>query len=162
MIVVMSSTLTPARIAELLGLEPLPVEGGLFAQSWRDDTCSAIYYLLAAPEFSAFHRLDRLEVYAHHAGAPARMTLLDGPAVTEVVLGTDLAAGQRPQVTVRPGVWQAIETLGEWTLLGTVVVPPYTDGCVSFATGDELAARYPGRAGALRRLCRDTGQATAR
>lgn len=150
----MSSTLDPRRITDILGLEPLPIEGGLFTQSWRDETCSAIYYLLAAPEYSAFHRLDRIEIFAYHAGAPTRMLLLDNGKVTEHVLGPDLAAGQRPQVTVRPGVWQAAETLGEWTLMGTVVVPPYTDGCVEFATGDELAAEYPADAERLRALCR--------
>lgn len=150
----MSSTLDPRRITDILGLEPLPIEGGLFTQSWRDETCSAIYYLLAAPEFSAFHRLDRIEIFAYHAGAPTRMLLLDNGKVAEHVLGPDLAAGQRPQVTVRPGVWQAAETLGEWTLMGTVVVPPYTDGCVEFATGDELATEYPADAERLRALCR--------
>jgi len=145
----MSSSIGPREIADILGMEPLPIEGGLFKQSWRDETCSAIYYLLAAPEFSAVHRLDRIEIFAYHAGAPVRMLLAHNGNVTEHVLGPDLAAGQRPQVTVAPGVWQAAETLGEWSLLGTVVVPPYTDGCVEFATGDELA-EYPD----LRRLCR--------
>lgn len=147
----MSTELTPSRIIELLGLEPLPIEGGLFTQSWRDGTCSAIYYLLAAPEFSAFHRLDRVEIFVYHAGAPTRMLLLDGGRVVEHVLGPDLAAGQRPQVVVPAGVWQAAETLGEWTLMGTVVVPPYTDDSVEFASGEELAVEYGER---VRGLCR--------
>lgn len=127
-----------------LGLRPLPVEGGRWAQSWRDEAGSAIYYLLVAPEFSAPHRLDRVEVYAHHAGAPAAMLLLhpDG-SVTRPVLGTDVAAGQRPQVVVPAGTWQATVTRGEWSLLGTVVIPPYTDDCVEFASAAELAAKYP-------------------
>jgi uncharacterized protein len=149
MIDAMSSMIGPREIADILGLEPLPIEGGLFTQSWRDETCSAIYYLLSAPEFSATHRLDRVEIFAYHAGAPVRMSLAHNGNVTEHVLGPDLTAGQRPQVTVPPGVWQAAETLGEWSLLGTVVVPPYTDGCVEFATDDELAD-YPD----LRRLVR--------
>ncbi|HEY0453409.1 cupin domain-containing protein [Actinophytocola sp.] len=147
----MSST---HEITTALGLEPLPIEGGLFTQSWRDETCSAIYYLLAAPEFSAVHRLDRIEIFAYHAGAPTRMLLAHNGTVTEHVLGPDVAAGQRPQVIVAPGVWQAAETLGEWTLMGTVVVPPYTDGCVEFGVADELAAEYPDHAERLRALCR--------
>jgi predicted cupin superfamily sugar epimerase len=77
----------------------------------------------------------------------------DGTARTEV-LGTDLAAGQRPQVVVPPGTWQAAETLGEWTLMGCVVVPPYTDDCVEFGTAADLTEQYPGQAAELRRLCR--------
>ncbi len=122
-------------IVAALGLRPLPVEGGRWAQTWRDEQCTAIYYLLAAPEFSALHRLAHLEIYAYHAGAPLRMLLLypDGQ-VRRPVLGTDLAAGQRPQVVVPAGVWQASEPLGAWTLVGTVVVPPYTDDVVEFGS----------------------------
>jgi hypothetical protein len=139
-----------------LGLRPLPVEGGRWAQTWRDEHCTAIYYLLTAPEFSALHRLAHLEIYACHAGAPLRMLLLypDG-RVARPVLGTDLAAGQRPQVIVPAGVWQASESLGDWSLVGTVVVPPYTDDVVQFGAADALAAEYPDHAAAIRALCRE-------
>ncbi|MFC6090817.1 cupin domain-containing protein [Saccharothrix lopnurensis] len=141
-------------IAEL-GLVELPVEGGWFGPSWRSLEASAIYYLLREGEFSGVHRLDRLEVYAHHRGAPLRMLLLhpDG-GVTRPVLGPDLAAGQRPQVVVPAGVWQAGEPVGGWSLVGTVVVPPYTDDAVTFGAADTLARAYPGHAADVRRLCR--------
>ena len=147
------------RVIEALGLMPLPVEGGRWAQSWRDERCSAIYYLLVAPEFSALHRLAHLEIYAYHAGAPLAMLLLhpDGDA-ERVVLGPDVVAGQRPQIVVPAGVWQASESTGAWSLVGTVVVPPYTDDIVEFATEDELtalAARYPDEVDAIRGLCRE-------
>jgi predicted cupin superfamily sugar epimerase len=146
--------LVPQRIAARLGMRALPVEGGRFAQSFRGAQCSAIYYLLVAPEFSAMHRLDRLEIYHYHAGAPVRMLLLDGDQVSEPVLGPDLDAGQRPQVVVSAGVWQGASSLGGWTLLGTVVVPPYTDDCVEFGTAGSLTEQYPGQAARLRELCR--------
>lgn len=147
--------MTPDEAISLLGLAELPVEGGHFGQSWRSAEASAIYYLLRAGEFSGLHVLTHLEVYAHHAGAPLRMLLLhpDG-RVEEPVLGSDLAAGQRPQVVVPAGVWQAGEPAGEWSLVGTVVVPPYTDDVVSFAKADEVAEQYPSHADRIRRLCR--------
>jgi uncharacterized protein len=150
-----SGTDTSQVIAAALGLAPLPVEGGLWAQSWRDEHCTAIYYLLVAPEFSGLHRLAHPEVYAHHAGAPVRMLLLheDGE-VTRPVLGTDVAAGQRPQVVVPPGVWQASESLGEWSLLGTVVAPPYTDDIVEFGSAAALADAFPEHAADVRAFCR--------
>lgn len=146
----------PQRVIEALGLQPLPVEGGWFAQTWRDEQATAIYYLLAAGEFSALHRLAHLEIYAYHAGAPTRMLLLcpDGE-VRRPVLGPDLDAGQRPQIVVPAGVWQASETLGAWSLVGTVVVPPYTDDIVEFGTATELAAGYPAAVEAIRLLCRE-------
>ncbi|MCU1686895.1 MAG: hypothetical protein JWQ81_7634 [Amycolatopsis sp.] len=144
----------PDDIIELLGLEPLPIEGGMFAQSWRDEAASAIYYLVIAPDFSRLHRLDRIEIFTYHAGSAARMLLLhpDGTA-TRPVLGADLAAGQRPQVVVPAGVWQTTFTLGEWSLLGTVVVPPYTDEAVEFGNADQLAAAFPEWADEVRAAC---------
>ncbi|MFC5059295.1 cupin domain-containing protein [Saccharothrix xinjiangensis] len=147
--------MTADEVIASLGLAELPVEGGWFGQSWRSPEASAIYYLLREGEFSGVHRLDHLEVYAHHRGAPLRMLLLhpDG-AVTRPVLGPDLAAGQRPQVVVPAGVWQAGEPVGGWSLVGTVVVPPYTDDVVTFGAADALARAYPDHAADLRRLCR--------
>ena len=144
---------SPEDFITHLGLQPLPVEGGRFAQSWRGDAGSAIYYLLVAPEHSAPHRLDRVEVFVHHAGAPAAMLLLhpDG-SVTRPVLGIDVARGESPQVVVPAGTWQATVTRGAWSLLGTVVVPPYIDDCVEFATPEALAAEYPSAAADLRAL----------
>jgi predicted cupin superfamily sugar epimerase len=142
----------PHDIIDALGLKQLPVEGGLYAENLQDEHASAIYYLLVAPEFSALHRLSRLEVFVYHAGAPARMLLLhpDG-RVERPVLGMDLAGGQRPQVVVPAGTWQATETLGEWSLLGTVMAPPYTDDCVTFAD-ETVVTRFPEWATEVRRL----------
>jgi uncharacterized protein len=145
---------TPPEITAALGLAKLETEGGLWSQSFRDETASAIYYLLVAPDFSALHRLTRLEIYSYHAGAPARLLLLDGDQVSTPVLGPDVAAGQRPQVVVPAGVWQGSSSLGEWTLMGTVVVPPYTDDCVEFADAADLLARYPEWADRIKSLTR--------
>ncbi|MEO6087861.1 MAG: cupin domain-containing protein [Umezawaea sp.] len=146
--------MTADDVIAALGLDPLPVEGGHFAQGHRSADLSTIYYLLRAGEFSAVHRLTNVEVYAHHAGAPLRVLLLhpDG-AVTTPVLGSDLAAGERPQLVVPAGVWQASSSAGDWTLVTTVVVPPYTDDVVEFGAADALATQYPSHAEEIRRLC---------
>ncbi|GGP71349.1 cupin domain-containing protein [Saccharothrix coeruleofusca] len=149
------SAISADEVIARLGLVELPVEGGHFAQSYRSEQVSAIYYLLRSPEFSGLHRLDHVEIYAHHAGAPLRMLLLHPSGeVEEPVLGPDLAQGQRPQVVVPAGVWQASAPEGEWSLVGTVVVPPYTDDVVTFGAADELAAAYPSHADLIRRLSR--------
>jgi predicted cupin superfamily sugar epimerase len=143
----------PQEIAAQLGLEPLPIEGGLFTQSWRDEDVSAIYYLLMAPDFSRLHRLDRIEIFTYHAGSAARMLLLhpDG-TVTRPVQGIDFAAGERPQVVVPAGVWQTTVTLGEWSLLGTIVVPPYTDESVEFGDAETLSAQFPSATTEIREM----------
>lgn len=146
---------SPDAIITALGLRPLPVEGGLWTQTWRDERCTAIYYLLIAPEFAALHRLPHLEMYAHHAGAPARLTLLNADGtVSHRELGSDVAQGQRPQVVVPAGTWQGCRTLGKWSLLGTIVVPPYSDDIVEFGDGEALARAYPAGVDEIRGLCR--------
>ena len=116
-----------SEIAEILALQELPQEGGLYAQTLADGRSTAIYYLIEPPAFSALHRLDAAEVFHFYAGAPAQMLLLspDG-SVAEPVLGTDLAAGERPQVVVPAGTWQGTSSRGPWTLLGTTMAPPFT------------------------------------
>jgi len=114
------------RLARLLGLEPLPDEGGLFRRTHLDEHCSAIHYLLLAPEFSALHALTATEIFHWYSGAPLHLLLLhpDG-RVAEPVLGPDVAAGQRPQLVVPAGTWQGSSPGGAWSLVGTTTAPPF-------------------------------------
>ena len=59
----MSGSMEADRVADLLGLAPLPAEGGRWAQTVRDGQSTAIYYLLAEGDFSAIHRLQSPELY---------------------------------------------------------------------------------------------------
>jgi predicted cupin superfamily sugar epimerase len=142
------------EIIKALSLQPLPVEGGLYKENLNGDpNASAIYYMLVAPQFSRLHKLTHLEIFVYHAGAPAQMLLLhpDG-TVERPVLGMDLANGERPQVIVPPGTWQATETKGEWSLLGTMMSPPYSDDIITYAEADSLVGDYPAAAGDISRL----------
>lgn len=143
------------EVAELLHLEPLPGEGGLFRRTHLDEHATAIYYLLIAPDFSAMHQLAGTEVYHHYGGAPARLTMLhpDG-SVERCVLGMDLRADQRPQAVVPPRVWQGVETLGEWTLLGTTMAPGFRDADFTLGARADLAEGWPEAAPDVRRLTR--------
>lgn len=143
------------EIAELLGLEPLPEEGGLYRQTWRDDHSTAIYYLLVAPDFSAFHRVPGMEAFHWYGGDPARLTMLQGGGVvSRHVLGLDLEAGQRPQVFVPGGVWQALETLGRWSLFGTTMAPGFRAEDFELADAAQLHSGWPDAAGDISRLTR--------
>lgn len=112
---------------EALGLAAHP-EGGHYRETWRDQASSAIYFLLRRGERSAWHRVrDRVEVWHFHAGAPLLLEIDAGPGPTPAVtLGVDLASGQRPQAVVPAGAWQRARSLGEWTLVGCTVAPPFT------------------------------------
>ena len=135
---------TSEEISKILGLEPLPLEGGMWAQTLKDKNSTAIYYLLTKNNFSAMHKLESVEVYHYYAGAPAKMLLLDSSGkVEEPVLGSDLDSGHRPQIIVEPGVWQGSKTTGEWTLLGTTMAPPYSQEMFQLADREELLKGWP-------------------
>lgn len=148
--------LTAHEAAALLGLEPLPREGGMFRRTWqtaeeRDGKplSTAIYFLLTANSFSHLHRLPSDEVYHFYSGDPVELTLL-GPEgqVCTVTLGSDLAAGQVPQTVVPAGWWQGSRLVpgGEWALLGTTMCPGYADEDYEHGDGSTLKAQYPAAA----------------
>ena len=138
-----------------LGLEPLEHEGGLFRRMHLDEHSSAIMYLLAAPDFSALHALDAVEVYHWYAGAPLELLLLhpDGRSETRL-LGPDHTAGQLPQQVVPAGVMQGSAPLGDWTLIGTTMAPPFEWGGFKLGDRDRLQERYPDVADRIAALTR--------
>ena len=135
---------TAEEISDILGLEPLALEGGMWTQTFKDKNSTAIYYLLSENNFSAMHKLEATEIYHYYAGAPAQMLLLDSVGkIEEPVLGSDLDSGQRPQIIVEPGVWQGSRTTGQWTLLGTTMAPPYSQEMFQLADREELLKGWP-------------------
>lgn len=123
---------TAEEVVRLLGLIPHP-EGGFYRETFRAPApagergaSTAIYYLLPAGEISAWHRVvDADEVWHHYAGGPLELTLSDGRERSTVLLGSGLAAGERPQAVVPAGVWQTARALGDWTLVGCTVAPGF-------------------------------------
>jgi predicted cupin superfamily sugar epimerase len=117
-------------IISILGLNPHP-EGGYYRETWADQASTAIYFLLPRGEESAWHRvLDRVEVWHFYAGAPLELSIdQEGPPSGNrrtIQLGADLSAGQRPQAVVPAGAWQSARSVGEWSLVGCTVSPPFT------------------------------------
>jgi predicted cupin superfamily sugar epimerase len=124
--------MTADEIIALLDLAPHP-EGGHYRQTWEAPTQgdrspgTCIYFLLKGQERSHWHRVDAGEIWHFYAGAPLRLMRApthNGPRA-DLVLGSDLAAGQRPQGVVDPGHWQAAQSLGDWTLVGCTVSPGF-------------------------------------
>lgn len=117
--------MTADDVIELLELGPHP-EGGWYRETWREPAATAIHYLLKAGERSHWHRIDATEIWHFYAGAPLGLaTSADGREASHHVLGDDLAAGQRPQLVVPAGTWQAARPRGEWSLVGCTVAPAF-------------------------------------
>ncbi len=143
------------RIAQLLGLERLPGEGGLFRRTYADAHSSVIYFMLLTPDFSALHALHGVETYHWYAGSPMRMLLLHPEGqIEQPVLGPDFATGSRPQIVVPGGVWQGSSPLGEWTLAGTTMAPPFEWSAFRLGRRAELLAGWPHVASRIRALTR--------
>ena len=121
-----------ADVIRLLDLKPHP-EGGHFREMFRDTrrvdgdraASTAIYFLLARGERSHWHRVDAVEIWHWHAGAPLELEIAHGKKRERIRLGSDLAAGERPQAIVPAHAWQAAQSLGDWTLVGCTVAPGF-------------------------------------
>ena len=129
----MTTPLTADEVIRLLDLKPHP-EGGYFRETFRDArhveadraASTAIYFLLARGERSHWHRVDAVEIWHWYAGAPLKLEIAQGEGPIErVTLGSDLAAGERPQAVVPAHAWQAAQSLGDWTLVGCTVAPGF-------------------------------------
>jgi uncharacterized protein len=143
------------QLARLLGLERLPEEGGLFRRTYADAHCSAIYFMLLAPDFSAMHALESVEIYHWYAGSPLQLLLLHpGGRVEQPVLGPDVAAGARPQIAIPAMVWQGSRSLGEWTLAGTTMAPPFEWSAFHLGHRAGLIAGWPHAAEEIQALTR--------
>lgn len=126
----MNADLSAEAVIALLGLVPHP-EGGHFRETFRDDAgggrgaSTAIYFLLRAGERSHWHKVDAVEVWHWHAGAPLVLSIAGDGNRRDLVLGGRLALGERPQGVVPAGAWQAAECRGAWTLVGCTVAPAF-------------------------------------
>lgn len=76
-------------------------------------------------ERSHWHRIDAVEVWHFYAGAPLKLSVVDGAIEQIFRLGADIYADETPQVTVPVRAWQAAESLGDWTLCGCTVAPGF-------------------------------------
>jgi len=148
------------QLIDLLGLTPLPDEGGLYRQTYRDAYSTAIYFLVRPDDFSALHRLEGTEIYHFYGGDPLQMLLLHpGGRIEQPLLGSDFSNGERPQLVVLAGVWQGSATTGSYSLLGTTMAPGFRPEDFELGRRDELIASYPTAAADILRLTRDSSGA---
>lgn len=156
------------QIIAKLGLESLPHEGGYFRRTWtgpagdqdqQRPTGTAIYFLITPEEFSSLHRLETDEVWHFHAGDPVELVLLDADSqsVRKTILGSNILAGQMPQLVVPAGVWQgarlAVVQQG-WALLGCTMAPGWDEREFTLGDRDALLKIFPAAAELIHRFTR--------
>lgn len=154
-----------AQLIEHYGLEPLPVEGTLFTSTYRSSadtvaggpvgTAMIGMYAHEPLSRSCFHRLAADEIWHFYDGDPIRLVLLHPDATSEDVwLGHDVAVGQRVQVVVPAGAWQAGELAGDgvYGLFGCTMAPGFSGTGFEAGTKATLRATHPDRGDDIERL----------
>ncbi|WP_141730786.1 cupin domain-containing protein [Oligoflexus tunisiensis] len=90
---------------------------------------TAIYFLLRAGQVSRWHRIKSDELWFYHAGCPLEViVLLNDGVEKKLLLGLDVAAGQRPQVMVPAGCWFGSRIVGgqeDFSLVSCAVAPGF-------------------------------------
>jgi predicted cupin superfamily sugar epimerase len=139
--------------AQRLDLAPHP-EGGWFRETWRSDVTigpsslppeyegprsagTAILFLLMPGQQSAWHTVRSAELWLFHRGSPLLLVVgRDGRGgqgaaaeqsrATTLLLGSDVDAGEQPQLLVPPGHWQRARPRDdEPALVSCIVVPGF-------------------------------------
>ncbi|MHC4616123.1 MAG: cupin domain-containing protein [Planctomycetota bacterium] len=166
--------MTAEQIIELLGMKPLPEEGGYYVETYRckerwpeapppaggageKSLCTAILYLLTPDTFSALHRLKSDEVFHFYLGDAVTMLQLRPDGSSKVVtLGPDILSGQRVQVTVPRNSWQGcfLNRGGRFALMGTTVSPGFEFADFEPARKEELLEQYPDQGELISKLTR--------
>jgi uncharacterized protein len=150
------------------------VEGGAFREVYRstlviprtslplffegDRTASThIYFLLAAGQFSAFHRIAADEHWHFYFGDPLIVYEINhnGHLLTHR-LGNDVSKGESFHTVINAGSWFASAPAegSEYALVGCTVAPGFDFADFELADKEKLAEQYPEHAALIRRLTR--------
>ena len=154
-------TATAQSYIQALQMRPHP-EGGFFQESYRSEqtmqapapgggsvqrnVCTAIYFLLEAGNFSAFHRIKSDEIWHFYAGQALEvLELLPDGELCCTRLGSDILRGEIPQYVVPADTWFASRVVdgGTFSLVGCTVAPGFDFADFQLARRQELLEIFP-------------------
>jgi len=156
------------RIIELLGLKPHGTCGfmgetyvsklqipaaSLPADYQGGRPLGGVFYFLITPQAGVrLHRIRSDQMYHHYLGDPLEVLLLHSGGDGEVrVVGSDLAAGMRPQLLIPGGTFHAgrVRAGSGYALLGTSVWARADPADVELGDVAKLLAAYPSARAAI-------------
>ena len=149
-------------------------EGGWYRQTYRSSEyipaaalperfggdrlfATAIYFLLEAGNFSAFHRIKSDECWHFYAGGPLEIFVLQADGTLQVTtLGPDTFNGQHFQYVVPAGCWFASRPAPgtAYALVGCTVAPGFDFADFELAAKEELSGMFPAHSLVINMLCR--------
>lgn len=156
--------MTADEFIDCYRLQPHP-EGGWYREVYRSEhllgalagypgertALTAIYFLLAAGDFSAFHRVRSEEAWVHLAGAPLELVLLgEEPGIVPLA-----PAGYGEALVVVPrDMLQAARSLGDFTFAACLVAPGFDFADFEIPSRDDLLLTFPQHEVLVRRFTR--------
>ena len=153
---------TAEQIKAMLGLEPHPT-CGFVAETYRSPLkipvgalphayeserpyASALYFLVTPQAQIVMHRIRSDQLYHHYLGDPLEVLMLfpDGTGAVAAV-GSDLAAGERPQLFIPGGTFHTSRLASEasFALLASTEWPGVEPPDVEHGDIEELMMAYP-------------------
>ncbi len=145
------------KLIKQLELSPHP-EGGYFKRTYLSrleitfnknikPACSAIYYLLSAEDFSAWHKLKSDEIWFYHQGGNLLLHFIDADKkISTIKLGNCLNDNDCVlQFTVPANHWfcAEMEDKNNYCLVGCAVAPAFDYGEFELAEREVLMGIYP-------------------
>ncbi len=154
-------------------LRPHP-EGGWYGETYRSNGLipetalpagfsgarpysTAIYFLLEAGNFSAFHRIRSDECWHFYAGDPLEIFILHPHGQLQLIrLGPDVVQAEQFQFVVPAHCWFASRPApgSRYSFVGCTVAPGFDFRDFELAGADALATDFPAHAALIRTLCR--------
>ena len=155
------------------GLLPHP-EGGWYKETYRSQEsitanelpdrfggsrsfATAIYFLMEAGNFSAFHRIKSDECWHFYAGGTLEIYIIDTEGLLSVVkLGNQIEKGECFQYVVPANCWFASKPADgvSFSFVGCTVSPGFDFQDFELANGATLSLQYPQHALLINALCR--------
>lgn len=149
-------------------------EGGFYSRTYASDELipadalpqrftgdrfisTAIYFLLEANQFSAFHRIRSDELWHFYAGIGLQIYIIHPDGKEEMLkLGNDLTKGYQFQHIVKAGCWFASKpvTNNGFSFVGCTVAPGFDFADFEMAEKEMLLKEYPQHAEWIELLCR--------
>ena len=118
---------------------------------------TAIYFLLAGKQFSAFHRIKSDELWHFYTGTGLLIYIIHPDGKGNILkLGDDVPCGYSFQQMVPAGCWFASRPVDEngFSFVGCTVAPGFNFADFELGDKDELAKQFPQHEEWITQLCR--------
>jgi predicted cupin superfamily sugar epimerase len=127
---------------------PLTIPGSALPQAYEGDRPfgSALYFLVTPDAQIVLHRIRSDQLYHHYLGASLEVLLLYPDGTGEVVtVGSDLGAGQRPQLFLPGGTFHTSRLApdADYALLASTEWPGVEPPDVEHGDAEALMQAYP-------------------